>query len=423
MKKPNILTLIVFTVSLSAAGSSYAQSLTETDPFVPDNPAFYDLDIYPEPKTNPDLNIKYKVENDVDFEDPDDDPTDKLQKSRRLKASFKPSEKVSARFSGDFSTDNQAWYEEDQDKRSDFNLWEMYIRLDDVAVEGTSVRVGRQRIKDKRQWVLDERLDGIRVKYDHKEFSVDTSVTREDMLDLNTQEDINEDPVYNYMVRTGRDITDDIEVSAYTVFRDDTTADDDDHLTVGLHTSGDVTEHAEFWVEAAHSRSKRDSGWRQGAAFDAGVILKPGTKLDPSVTLAYAHSTRDFRQTGLQDNQAKLGGVTTVNYYGEVLDPELSNLSVATAGVGIRPTKESSVDVLFHNYRLTDGSGPLRGEDIEADTNGESGDLGNGVDVVFGLKKYKALELKLTLGYFMPGAALEDNDDVFLSLLEIEYDL
>ncbi len=77
-------------------------------------------------------------------------------------------------------------------------------------------------------------------------------------------------------------------------------------------------------------------------------------KLKPSVTLGYALGSGDdastsdvdesFRQTGLQDNSAKFNGVTRLKYYGEVLNPELSNLSVLTAGVGIRPSPRSSID-------------------------------------------------------------------------------
>jgi hypothetical protein len=35
---------------------------------------------------------------------------------------------------------------------------------------------------------------------------------------------------------------------------------------------------------------------------------------------------------------------------GERLDPELSNLLIFTGGIGIRPTRRSSIDLVYHHY-------------------------------------------------------------------------
>jgi hypothetical protein len=74
----------------------------------------------------------------------------------------------------------------------------------------------------------------------------------------------------------------------------------------------------------------------------------------PALTAAYAVGSGDdnpghrvdgaFRQTGLQENEARWTGITRFKYYGELLDPELNNLTVVTVGLGLRPTKRSSLD-------------------------------------------------------------------------------
>jgi hypothetical protein len=74
-------------------------------------------------------------------------------------------------------------------------------------------------------------------------------------------------------------------------------------------------------------------------------------RLRPSLTLAYARgsggedsATRDanFRQTGLHENKARLAGVKRLRRYGELLQPDLSNLAITTLGSGIRWLGNSS---------------------------------------------------------------------------------
>ena len=104
-----------------------------------------------------------------------------------------------------------------------------------------------------------------------------------------------------------------------------------------------------------------DSHSVSGGGFDLG-----GTWFLPlfgrtAVTAGYAYGSGDpgmeefrdtgFRQTGLQDNSDKFLGVASFRYYGELLDPELSNLHVVTAGVGLRFFKKSSIDLVYHWYR------------------------------------------------------------------------
>lgn len=93
---------------------------------------------------------------------------------------------------------------------------------------------------------------------------------------------------------------------------------------------------------------------------------------------------RNFRQTGLHDNSGKFNGNTKFKYYGEVFDPELSNMMIWTAGAGIRPSKNTSLDVVYHHYSQVDRSDELRDVDIDPDPTGKSRDLGHAVDLIVG---------------------------------------
>lgn len=156
--------------------------------------------------------------------------------------------------------------------------------------------------------------------------------------------------------------------------------------------------------------------------------------LEPSITLGYAFGTGDgdpddsvdksFRQTGLQANEAGFNGVPDFKYYGELFDPELSNLSIFTAGAGIKPTEDSSIDLVYHYYLQDTASDSLRDVGIDADPDGRSKRLGSEIDLIAGYEGIKNnLAVALMLGYFIPGKAFRsDSENSFLTKLVIEFE-
>jgi alginate production protein len=115
--------------------------------------------------------------------------------------------------------------------------------------------------------------------------------------------------------------------------------------------------------------------------------------------------------------------VPDFQYYGELLDPELSNLSIFTAGTGINLTEESSIDLVYHYYLQHKASDSLRDAGIDADPDGQSKRLGSEIDLIIGYEGTKGLELALKLGYFIPGEAFpSESENGFLTRLEIQYE-
>ena len=137
------------------------------------------------------------------------------------------------------------------------------------------------------------------------------------------------------------------------LYRDDRDESEADLTWVGVRSVGELLDDLEYWVEAAAVRGADGRRDVRGHGFDTGATWAfEDVAMEPSVTLAFARGSgdrnrrdgvdRDFRQTGLQDNTARFNGVTSFAYYGETLDPELSNLNVFTIGVGLhfrRPTR------------------------------------------------------------------------------------
>lgn len=200
-----------------------------------------------------------------------------------------------------------------------------------------------------------------------------------------------------------------------------------------------------WWADLAWLRgrerltdwSERDDGrfeaggsrWRRvhGHALDVGATLRlpalgqlpplPGftqraTALVPTLTLAHAQGSAPrragdggFRQTGLQENKARLGGVKRWRRYGELLSPELANLVVSSAGLGLRVLDNSAVELLLHRHRQHVASPVVAGSRLGVAPLGRSRQLGHEIDLLLALREWPQLEFTLVLARFRPGSA------------------
>ena len=120
----------------------------------------------------------------------------------------------------------------------------------------------------------------------------------------------------------------------------------------------------------------------------------------------------NFRQTGLQENKARLAGVKRLRIYGELLQPELSNLEVRSLSAGVRLLDNSSLELIGYRYRQPVPSASIPGARLSADPLGVSGDIGREIDVLLALREWKHFELTLRWSRFTPGTAFaEDQRD------------
>ncbi len=129
-------------------------------------------------------------------------------------------------------------------------------------------------------------------------------------------------------------------------------------------------------------------------------------------------------QTGLQGNESDFNGAADFLYYGQLFDPELNNMSIFTAGVGVNPTEEtSSIDLVYHYYVQTEARESLADTGIDADPDGQQKSLGSEIDLVLGYEgEESGFAAALVLGYFIPGNAFpSDSENSFLANLTLEY--
>ena len=126
---------------------------------------------------------------------------------------------------------------------------------------------------------------------------------------------------------------------------------------------------------------------------------------------------RSFRQTGLQDNEDRFHGVTSFKYYSEIFDPEPSNLGFHRRDRHQADQKEP----VYHYYLQRKAADEFRDTSIDADPTGRSKRLETEIDLIIGYEELRNVEMKLALGYFIPGKAFRKAGNAFFAGVEIEW--
>lgn len=153
----------------------------------------------------------------------------------------------------------------------------------------------------------------------------------------------------------------------------------------------------------------------RGWGLDVGATWIMPLDFEPRLTLGYARGSGDsdpndrrdraFRQTGLDANSPGFGGAQSFPAYGLLLDPELSNLEIATLGAGLSLGQASSLDLTYHHYRQIEKSDSLDGARLATSLTGSDRELGDGLDVVLALEESNRWEFELQLSAFRTGEA------------------
>jgi alginate production protein len=346
------------------------------------------------------------------------------------------------------------------DRRKSIERGETWVRVDRVAGTGFSVQAGRVPLAERRAWWWDDELDAVRllggraVPGSTAVWRLDTGVGREllrvSSLDrgvVSTQRG-----VLRWFGQVGVQVAERHALDAFWLVardrsarpaagtsvatEDDTDPSDLKARWIGVRASGEWRgadgSRLAYWADAALLRGREaltaytegnDGRFTAGStatrrvrghATDIGATLSVDLPLRPAFTVALARGSggvrngsldANFRQTGLQENKVRFGGVKRVMRYGELLQPELSNLKVTSVGASLRLHGDTSLDLIRHRYRQLVASTTLAGSRLATDPLGTGGDIGSELDVVLAMREWRHLELTLRWSRFMPGSA------------------
>ena len=349
---------------------------------------------------------------------------------------------------------------------------EMWLYTENVLDTRLNLDIGRLHFEDDRRWWWDEELDAVRLEWEGGEFELTAALARElasarsdrDWVDAG-QERVSRliaEAQWNWHKHHGaqffllrqqdRSAT---ELPSDTVASEREDSSDARLTWSGLRFSGLFELRSQaivgYWLDAAWLRGdetlieydppsagrsavtgverQRVRGW----AADAGGNWLLPYRWEPRLFAFYARGSgdrvagdavdRSFHQTGLHGNEAGYGGVERYAGYGIALDPELSNLDIFNIGAGMTVLKSSSLDVLYHRYRLVEYASELRDARFDLPLTGASRDLGQGLDAVLALEEWERLEFSVMASGFRAGraAVTRAGEWNYMALLAMRY--
>ncbi len=322
---------------------------------------------------------------------------------------------------------------------------QMWVQQDRIGGTPWSLQVGRVALLDRRAWWWDDDLDAIRARYDAGTWWLDTGIAREVANKSTAEKGIA--PASRGVTRWFGQATwplaprhaldafwllqhdNSSQPAAAAVFANEDATDPSDLRArwIGLRATGEWRvedgPRLAYWADTALLSGREhvsafneqpdgtfnaaDTTQRRvrGNAFDVGATGSLALPLRPSLTVGYARGSAGFRQTGLQENKTRAAGVKRWRRYGELLQPELSNLSVATVGAGARVLDNSSVELVVHRYGQAQAADRVVGSRLSTDPQGSNRNLGREVNLLVAVRENKRIEFTFKASHFKPGAA------------------
>jgi len=330
----------------------------------------------------------------------------------------------------------------EDDEGFDFDLVEAWVRQDDPWGLGLQAQLGRLDFDDDREWIYKRYLDSARLRFERGGWHAEAAAMTLLDGDSDSDSDLRDESTDSIWASAGW-ADKDRSASVWVLDQRFTGVDPDpaggeDELDgedwpffIGARVLGEWIEDVDLWADVAVVRGWRGDTDIEGFGFDVGATFEPDAIAPFYFSVGYAHGSGDdpetadvdegFRQTGWQRNNGKLGGVTSFRYYGEAVEPEMSNLSIATAGIGARLGRKNSIDLVWHSYAQDQAADFLRDSAIDADPDGASRDIGTGVDLIFGSKAFDGWDFELVYGRFFPGAAFDGADDLWIASAQVRY--
>ncbi|MCB1130184.1 MAG: alginate export family protein [Verrucomicrobiae bacterium] len=331
---------------------------------------------------------------------------------------------------------------------------EMWLHYHEISGGPFSIELGRLDFEDDRLWWWDAELDAVRLTWEQDDFEATVALAHECFPSRSDEGfiDPEHEDVTRILVENSWDWHEDHSVQMFFLHSRDRSGGgnvgdilretredefDGDLAWAGVRFAGAIEAPRRalvgYWLDAGYVRGRetiRESddfapglveiedirtvdveGW----GFDAGTTILFPHPWEPRLTLGWAMGSGDsdpddgldrgYRQTSIQGNEPGFGGAERFNAYGVLLEPELSNLSVFSLGLGCTLLESSSLDLVYHNYRLAHAADELRDSRIDTDLTGGGRDVGHGLDLILALEEWESVQFELSASTFRAGRA------------------
>ncbi|NRF70824.1 hypothetical protein HLB44_27850 [Aquincola sp. S2] len=328
---------------------------------------------------------------------------------------------------------------------------EFWLHRRNLRGSGVDVDIGRLKFEDERRWWWDEELDALRASYDVDDLEVIAALAREQARVRSDRRGIDPERqrVRRWLAQATWSHDKAFERHLMLLHQRDRSAAETPGQVVAAAAQDESDVDGTWFGIGAHGRIELGAAGRldhrfdgallrgrerrirygdeapgvvdsmqrhrlRGWAFDAGLRWTLSGEHDPRLFAGFAQGSggapdaatdRNFRQTGLQANEAGNGGVKRYPHYGVLLEPELSNLRIRSLGAGLSILDGSSIDLVLHRYRQQVPSPQLRGAHVSTEPAGRFARLGTAIDLVLALDEWQGPVLKLIASRFHAGPA------------------
>ncbi len=322
------------------------------------------------------------------------------------------------------------------------------------------VTLGTQSISEERGWMFDSTLDliGTSLSTGHWNLSFGLGVETQNGFwsEFFEPED---DPIYRWIGEYSHQLSEFHRLSIFlTGLKDESAATDDvtsDLNWIGARSNGSLWRNndnqLDYWIDigsvsgneqifitdeddAGVSTQQLESDGRvRGWGYDLGATWWTNLPGKPEFTISVAGTSKDsdpgdgtdesYRQTGLQGNSADIGSATDLSFYGLVLDPELSNLQIKTAGITFPLKSSSYLAFMYHEYQQRNATTELRDSSLDLTLTATNKEIGQALDVVVSYEESEDWSITLSAGFFEAGKGAEQPDaSAYYGAVDLSYD-
>jgi alginate production protein len=157
---------------------------------------------------------------------------------------------------------------------------EVYFFLPDLMMDGLHLQIGRQDLEESREWLFDERVDGVRLYYDQLPVKFEVSASRMPQF-------LNRAPPpqsSTFHAAATLPITDRWQLSSYVIDRRTHDLDDFSPFHYGVRSFSKPDIGLAHWLELSRADGIAANRRLQGHAIDAGITWVAEHTLEPSLT-------------------------------------------------------------------------------------------------------------------------------------------
>jgi alginate production protein len=286
---------------------------------------------------------------------------------------------------------------------------DVQVKEANVKVQATrlfTLEAGRVRVRDQFEWYADDYVDGVRALLDgtktHAEIGISEGIRPPATGRSRTDE-------RQLFASFTHEFSRAFAIASHLLARDDG-ARHEQPRWLFVQAYGRRSR-VRYWSNAAVRRGRSQTGTLGGWAVDSGMGLRTFSG-GPTLTLGYAMGSGDrdrsdshdaaFRQTGMEDTETRLAGFKRLHTYGQLLQPDLSNLRVSTAGLGWQ-WSTVSFDAVHHAYWQDVPRRSASSSSLGLRPTGRGGSLGQEVDLLLTLRLRTGIDVSMAGGFYVAG--------------------